>query len=101
MGLGIFSLTSCSVDGFCWPEKEVVVGDFGAPKADMKDKTMQGTLVPQGPRTRHPLDRVIVSPLERPIVLLSQSCRAPKQYLSNVKNLDVKEGAPRESLGPD
>ena len=40
----IFSLKSCCWGGFCGPEKEVDVGDFGAPKADMKDKTMQGTV---------------------------------------------------------
>ncbi len=29
----------------CGPEKDVVVGDFGVPNADMNDKTMQGVSV--------------------------------------------------------
>ena len=37
------ALRSCCDGRFCCgPEKEVDVGDFGAPKAVMKERTMQG-----------------------------------------------------------
>lgn len=57
----------------------VDVGDFGAPKADMKDKTMQGNLAQAahaGPAWFY------VSPLERPMLdVAPQSCRGPKRSL--------------------
>lgn len=40
-------VTSCR-DEFCGPEKDVVVGDLGAPKAVMNDITLHRVSVPEG-----------------------------------------------------
>ena len=79
-----------SFDGGFWgPEKEVVVGDLGAPKADMNDKTMQGVSKFRDSSLSHG------SPLERPIlavgVVFGDDLNAPNVQARSMELARVRE----------